>query len=166
MFKFCPNCGTPNPRSPGNFKCKNCGKSFYKNSKPTTSVIPVYQNKEILMGLRAEDPHKGKFDYIGGFLENGEDPLDGAVREFQEETGYLLDKKDLEFLDISIGEYRFQDELIYTFNVCYLVRFNQKPKLEAKDDVAELRWLDINGEIDHAFAYQTKVLVRLREARA
>lgn len=59
------------------------------------------------MSIRGIEPKKGKYDFIGGFLENGEDPLDGAVREFKEETGVEINKKDLEFLGIYVDDYGF-----------------------------------------------------------
>lgn len=101
MFKFCPNCGAAAIKSQeeSTFICESCKKNYYSNSKLTASIIPIVDN-EMLLCVRAEDPEKGKLDLIGGFLNNGEEVLDGAVREFEEETGYKIRKQDLKYLGI------------------------------------------------------------------
>ena len=45
------------------------------------------QNKKALVTLRAREPEKGHLDLLGGFLEVGEHPEDGIVREVREELG-------------------------------------------------------------------------------
>lgn len=162
IFNFCPNCATENKEKKEDFVCTNCNKEFYQNSKPTASVIPVYQNKEILMSKRKKDPGKGKWDFIGGFLNNGEDPLDGAVREFEEETGYKLDSKDLILVDlVKVSPYIFQGDQMQNINLTYYINFPEKLTLIPNDDVDELKWVGINDPIDHAFEYQIDVLKHL-----
>ena len=53
------------------------------------NVIIVYNNLEnkILMCKREKEPYKGKYNLVGGKLEEGENELDGAYRELEEETG-------------------------------------------------------------------------------
>jgi ADP-ribose pyrophosphatase YjhB (NUDIX family) len=153
MYKYCPNCGSK-IESPKNdpIKCIQCGKTFYSNSKPTVSVIPVYED-EMLLTIRAIDPKKGELDFIGGFLKSGEEPLEGAVREFKEETGMDLDKNDLEFLGVWVDEYEYDGTKYFTFNLDYVVRFSGRLMLKPSDDVAELVWLPINKE--HKFAFKS-----------
>ena len=40
--------------------------------------------------LSDDDPASGKFEFPGGHLKQGEAPRDGAIREWQEETGIVL----------------------------------------------------------------------------
>lgn len=166
MFKFCPNCGSSEIKQidKSAFVCSGCNKHFYLNSKPTSSVIPVYKNSKMLLCTRAKEPKKGYFDLIGGFLENGEDPLEGAVREFEEETGYKIDKKDLNYLGIWIDEYAYQNDDLYTFNLIYTIDFKEKMELVPSDDIAGLIWVPINKE-DIAFAFNScpKIIKKLRE---
>lgn len=163
IYKFCPNCGTRNTKPQESFfKCDSCGKKYYANSKPTAAVILIV-GKEILMAVRGIEPGKGKYDFVGGFLENGEPAPDGAVREFEEETGYKLKIEKLELLGMSIGEYRLQDELYYTLNITYAIGLDNKPELKATDDVADLVWLDPNSKIDHAFEYQRGVIEEVKK---
>src|ERR1700682_4608762 len=89
-FKFCPNCGSPlavDRNAPlAAQKCFCCGSTHYHNSKPTPSALIVDED-QILLSQRAGEPFRGFWDIPGGFLEAGEDPLDGAKREIREETG-------------------------------------------------------------------------------
>ena len=41
----------------------------------------------LLMCLRRRPPYLGKYNLVGGKLEDGETPLDAAYRELREETG-------------------------------------------------------------------------------
>ena len=53
------------------------------------NVILVYNKEEdkILMCKREKEPYKGKFNLVGGKVEQNEDELHAAYRELQEETG-------------------------------------------------------------------------------
>jgi 8-oxo-dGTP pyrophosphatase MutT (NUDIX family) len=158
IFNFCPNCGKENSSKKQDFKCSNCNKEYYQNSKPTGAVIPIYKGKELLMSVRRNDPGKGNYDFVGGFLNNGEDPIGGAIREFEEETGYKLKKEELDYLGIYVDEYLYQGDNLCTFNVTYIAHFDEKPSLTPSDDVADLVWMDIDAaEVLHAFKYQVKV---------
>ncbi|MCL2628977.1 MAG: NUDIX domain-containing protein [Oscillospiraceae bacterium] len=59
------------------------------------NVIIVYgvDEKNILMCLRSKDPYKGLYNLVGGKIETGEDGLESAYRELEEETG--ITKKDI-----------------------------------------------------------------------
>lgn len=53
------------------------------------------KDDEILLIKKARGPYTGKWDLPGGSLEFGESPLDGLTRELMEETGLLVQKKEL-----------------------------------------------------------------------
>lgn len=164
MYKFCTYCGSKFTQEyPGKFFCSNCQKTTYLNSKPTVTVIPIFQNKEMLASIRAVQPHKGKLDFIGGFLENGEDVLKGAKREFKEETEMDIDPKKLKFLAIWIDTYNFQHEDFYTFNVIYTLEMSKRVKLEGKDDVASLEWLPIKMHKNFAFKWMKHAVKALKQ---
>lgn len=57
------------------------------------NVILVYNKDEnkILMCKRAKEPYKGKLNLVGGKVEPGEDELNAAYRELQEETAITKD---------------------------------------------------------------------------
>lgn len=62
-------------------------------------VVRAADTGRILMLQRAlspDDPNGGLWEFPGGCLELGETPLAAAMREWQEETGFLLPLLDLE----------------------------------------------------------------------
>lgn len=66
--------------------CNHCGFIYYSNPKIATGILCTYKDK-ILLTLRNIDPKKGYWCFPGGFLESGESPEDGAIREVWEECG-------------------------------------------------------------------------------
>ena len=56
------------------------------------NVIIVYNKEEnkILMCKREKEPYKGKYNLVGGKLEENEDSFNAAYRELKEETGLTL----------------------------------------------------------------------------
>ena len=100
-YNFCPRCGAPIERTSEPAHCDNCNSTYYHNAKPGASVLPVKDGK-VLLGIRKNDPYKGSFDIIGGFVEAHEHPEDAAIREAKEETG--LDIKITSQLGIYIDK--------------------------------------------------------------
>lgn len=64
-------------------------------------VVLVDRSGRLLMQERDEHPviDPEKWGLCGGHLEPGEDPLTGAVRELEEETGVVLAPSDLELVE-------------------------------------------------------------------
>lgn len=67
---------------------------FNSPSPVCVGVVPVTNEKGELgfLGVRrAIPPFVGEIALAGGFLDTNEDPVDGVVREVEEETGIALD---------------------------------------------------------------------------
>ena len=73
------------------------------------NVIIVYNKDEnkILMCKREKDPYKGKFNLVGGKVEQDEDEMHAAYRELQEETG--ITKDDITLTNVMNFEYKMSD---------------------------------------------------------
>ena len=72
------------------------------------NLIVVF-NRDLSKGLfciRAKEPYKGKYNFVGGKVEEGESNDEAAYRELFEETG--ISKNDIEldhFMDLNYFKY-------------------------------------------------------------
>lgn len=107
-FTYCPRCATPLEwlamQEDGGLKerlrCPACAYTHWNNPVPVLAAIIEYQGK-VLLARNAAWPGK-MFALITGFMEAGETPQDGIVREVKEETN--LDVRALQL----VGVYDFQ----------------------------------------------------------
>ena len=74
------------------WQCEGCGFVHYMNPRVIAAVIVEHRGR-VLLQQRAMEPGAGGWTFPGGFLEIGETPGEGAVREAKEEVG----------LDITLG---------------------------------------------------------------
>jgi 8-oxo-dGTP diphosphatase len=135
-YNYCSQCATPLEKS-GVPYCPVCKISFYRNAKPCASILPVKDGK-VLLAKRGQEPLKGAYDIIGGFLHADELPAAGALREAKEETG--LEMKIIELLGIYSDQYGEDGD--YTLNIHYIGEVIGG-EMHAQDDVADLEWVDI-----------------------
>jgi len=66
--------------------CTACGTILYENPAPTTAALITNAENKLLLVKRARNPEKGSWCLPGGFLEIGESPEQGVLRELKEET--------------------------------------------------------------------------------
>lgn len=104
------------------------------NSKPAASVL-ILDGEKILLGKRSIEPSKGKWDIIGGFLNYGEHPHEGAIREAKEESG--LDIEITGYIGTFMDVYGENQEA--TLNMGFTSRIAGGEMLP-NDDIAELKW--------------------------
>ena len=80
------------------------------------NLIVVF-NKDLSKGLfciRAKEPYKGKYNFVGGKVEKGESNDEAAYRELFEETG--ISKNDIEldhFMDLNYFKYGNNLQIYY-----------------------------------------------------
>lgn len=89
--RFCPGCGGPlKAREDGGRErraCADpaCGRVLYDN--PTPVVAAIVERGGCVVLARAKNFPEGWFGLVTGFLERGEDPAEGVLREVKEELG-------------------------------------------------------------------------------
>jgi len=132
-WTLCPRCGNQLTHSGDVVGCAACGFFLYAHSAVTASALPEDDRGWVLLARRSHEPFRGLWDLVGGFLAEGEHPVDGLLREVREETGVELEPGRL--LGIWMGDYGGRS----TLNLIWLGRL-QDGELQAADDVAELRW--------------------------
>ncbi len=67
-------------------QCEACGLIHYLNPRVVAAIIVSHRGR-VLLQQRAVEPRAGYWTFPGGFLELGETPEQGAVRETREEVG-------------------------------------------------------------------------------
>lgn len=153
-FIFCPSCATRLPEpTDENFgrRCPSCGRSWYANPAPTTGVALV-RGDEVLVTVRARDPHKGKVDVPGGFLETGEDPAEGLRREVNEELGIDIEASLGDCVQAIPHIYGPDGEWLLSMG--FIVRIEGEVELRPDDDVAEARWITGDELLGLDFAWE------------
>jgi NADH pyrophosphatase NudC (nudix superfamily) len=94
---------------------EGCGWIFYDNPTPVVAAIVEYGDEhgdEVILVRQAGWPEK-MFGLVTGFLEKGESPEEGVLRELDEELGVKGEVVSL------VGVYPFvqQNELIVAYHV-------------------------------------------------
>lgn len=139
-YSFCPKCGGELENKNAFYKCTSCEYNFFPHSAITACILPI-ESDMVMLNHRAFEPQKGKVDFLGGFLNYGEDPKEGIAREAKEEIGSEIEILDL--LTVNIDSYRYQNEDVATLNFIYVGKV-KKGKIKVADDVADVFWHPIN----------------------
>jgi 8-oxo-dGTP diphosphatase len=159
-WRFCPRCGAAGEPDDGRFACASCGHVVWANSAPGVEAV-IERDGRILLARRGNEPAKGLWDLPGGFLHEGEEPVEALAREVREETG--LELGDVELLGIWI-EPDYDGRSIFSVTYCATAGAGEAV---AADDVSELRWVDA-GDLppDQEFAFvHTPPALRVWRAR-
>jgi len=135
-WRLCPRCGAELGGDAARLACDACSFIVYASSKPTAGALCV-DNGRVLLGRRARPPFEGLWDIPGGFLNEGEDPLDGLRRELKEETG--LEVEPQHFFGVWTDRYGSDSTADATLNLYWTARVVGGQAAPA-DDVSELRW--------------------------
>lgn len=105
------------------------------------NLIVVFNKnlEKVLFGIRAKEPYKGMYNFVGGKVEEGESNEEAAYRELFEETG--ISSKDIEldyFMDINYFKYENNIQVFYGILKYEVNLVEEKNKLE---------WVEINDEL-------------------
>jgi len=131
-WKVCPRCGGQLTHGDSLVECHACGFAHYAHSAVTASALPE-EDGRVLLARRALEPFRGAWDVVGGFVGEGEHPVDGLIREVREETGLGFEIARL--LGIWMGDYEGRA----TLNLFWTGRLGPG-RPQPADDVDELRW--------------------------
>jgi ADP-ribose pyrophosphatase YjhB (NUDIX family) len=160
-YLFCPKCGKPLTSrlidQHERLACTRCFFIFYQNSKPCVGALILDRGK-LLLVKRAGEPFKGYWDIPGGFLEAGEHPEAGVLREILEETGLHIQVGEL--LGIFMDIYETTGDP--TLNIFYTATVSGG-EARAGSDASGLQWFDLKALPQQiAFKSAHEVLALLR----
>ena len=105
------------------------------------NLIVVFSKdlKEALFCIRAKEPYKGLYNFVGGKVEKDEDNETAAYRELFEETGIAKENIKLDhFMDLNYFKYE------NNIQVYYGILENEVKLVEEKN---KLVWLPINEKL-------------------
>lgn len=102
------------------------------------NIVLVYNKEEnkILMCKREKEPYKGKFNLVGGKVEQNENELNAAYRELHEETG--ITKEDIQLTHLMNFQYKMSNIELEV----YVGKLNKN--VELLEEVNKLYWIDKN----------------------
>ncbi len=105
------------------------------------NLIVVFSENldNVLFCIRAKEPYKGLYNFLGGKVEEGETNDDAAYRELFEETG--ISRKDIKlehFMDLNYFMYENNLQVYYGILKNPVTLVEEKNKLE---------WVQINNEL-------------------
>ncbi|MCL2524260.1 MAG: NUDIX hydrolase [Betaproteobacteria bacterium] len=139
-WNFCPCCAAPlvmmtageDSGQMERLRCPACGFTHWNNPTPVLAAIVEYRG-QVLLARNAAWPGK-MFALITGFMEAGETPQEGIVREIREETGL-----DAAALDL-VGVYDFQrmNQVIIAYHAVAAGEVRLSPEL------ADYRLVDLH----------------------
>jgi ADP-ribose pyrophosphatase YjhB (NUDIX family) len=138
-WRRCPLCAATVRHLEGRVDCSECGFVHYANPKPTASALVVDDQGRVMFARRAHEPSAGKLDLPGGFVEEGEDPLDALHRELREEAGVGL--RDTEFVGVFMDWYRVESREVSTMNLYWSARIADGVPTP-DDDVLDFAFFD------------------------
>lgn len=145
QYRFCPSCGSELTLSAKTHSkkirhhCPRCEFVHYENPKPCVGAV-IAENGKVLLTRRAYEPYKDHWDFAGGFLESGENPENGLIREVDEEL--KISVKIGRLLGIYPDFYGPGGDA--TLNIYYLCKILGGKITPRPNEIAEAKWFALN----------------------
>jgi NAD+ diphosphatase len=161
MYKFCYLCGGPTTavttHDGTHWQCQDCGQTFFNNPKPAAEAILISGDGRVVIAVRGRDPHKGKFDLPGGFIDAGETFEQGIARELTEELGLTPgDYTTPVYLSSGPNKYPWGLEVSDVVAAAFTARLHSSAQLRAHDDVQQVTLMKIDDLKPSYFAWDSQ----------
>jgi len=110
-------------------------------------LVDTGTNYKILSIKRGKEPFKGMWANPGGNIDEGEKPLDAAVRELEEETNLVIDPGHFYYVGAFDKPYR-DPRNKNCVSHAFAIVLDELPVVKAGDDATECAWNDVSYEGD------------------
>ena len=132
---------------------KTCQLCSFRNPKATVTAV-IARGQEILLAKRTEEPFRGSWDLIGGYMNEAETPEEALKRELKEELGV---EAKLKFMDFFPGYASWKGEDFPVLSLAYLAEIDFD-KVKTNHEIAELKWFHIDDLPKVAFDSNEKIV--------
>ena len=113
----------------------NCEVCAFRNPRATVTAV-IVENKKLLLAKRAEEPFKGWWDLIGGYMNEDETPEEALKREIKEELNIDV---SCSFIGHFHGYASWKGEEFPILSLAYLVELNKSAGTH-NEEIVELGW--------------------------
>lgn len=124
-------------------------------------LVDTGYNYKILSIERGKEPFKGMYANPGGNIDEGEKPIDAAVRELEEETNLSLDPSHFHFIGAFDKPYRDpRNKNCVSF--AFAVVLDKIPAVKPGDDATKCVWNDVSydGDIEVEMAFDHAEIIK------
>ncbi len=128
-----------------------------KKYRPLTSSLVIV--KSLLGFMLLKNRYRNEWELAGGMIEEHETPMECAIRECYEESGYKVDK--LRFIGIMefylLPSFHLPEERI-EYTTLYCADIDNVKDFIPNDEMTELCWYNFGDKIENANAIDLKLL--------
>ena len=130
------------------FKNGSIEKWDYIDHKPVVAIVPYEEDGKIVCVKQYRHAvTEESIEIPAGGINDGESPMEGALRELREETGYICDMKTVKPLIEMYTSVGYTNELIYIFEGKIIGKTNRELDLNEDIDVIRLSQQDLKQMI-------------------
>ncbi|MDP3245025.1 MAG: GNAT family N-acetyltransferase [bacterium] len=134
-----------------------CPLCSFENPKITVTAIIIKDNK-ILVAKRNEEPFKGEWDFIGGYVQKDETPEQALKREIFEE---LSVESKFTYIGAFTGTASYKEYDFPVLSLVFLTEFSGEIKLN--NEISAINWVPLSELSTIAFDSNQKILAFLKE---
>ncbi|MDB1125838.1 NUDIX hydrolase [Vibrio algarum] len=155
-MQFCPKCGSKSlviQDTPAKlYTCSECTFTLFQNVAAAVMVVITCKD-EVLIAIRGREPGIGMWDFPGGFADPDETLEEAVIRELYEELDLVVDSAI--YVGSNPNTYPYKDIIYKTCDSFFVVELDEKPKMKAQDDVAQILWVAITDVEISKFAFES-----------
>jgi NADH pyrophosphatase NudC (nudix superfamily) len=141
-WRYCPRCGAGLDREAAgverHLRCPACGFVKYDNPLPATIGV-VVRDRRVLLVRRAQEPHAGHWNTVGGFVSASESAEQAMRREAREEIGVDV------VIERSLGSWSsvYGDTGLPTLGIGFLCRLaDPHAEIRLSLEISAYEWFD------------------------